>query len=149
MQDQDISPIGRKLTILIGLSVLGILFAGLTLSVYRNAMFEQMLQDLTNSNIRLRRGIEDVRVDLDYYRSEQYKDKAAKEYLNRLNPGEKALIIASEKGREDIQASDDPTLRELREAAYREYLRRTPVWEHWKLYLFDREGLEELKSAFF
>jgi len=149
MQDQDVSPLGRRLTILIGLSVLAILFGGLTLSVYRNAMFEQMVQGLTESNNRLRRDNERARMQLDYYRSSQYKDKAAKEYLNLIRPGEKILVIAPAGREQDDLASEDPRLHDLREAAYREYLRRTPVWEHWKLYLFDREGLEKLKSAFF
>jgi hypothetical protein len=148
MLEHDVSPLGRRLTMLIGLSVLAILFAGLMLSVYRNAMFEQMLQGLTDSNNRLRRAIADSRVKLDYYRSRQYKDKAAKEYLNRLNIGEKAIIIA-ERTKDESISSEEPDLRGLREAAYREYLRRVPIVEHWKLYLLDREKLEELRSAFF
>ena len=86
--------------------------------------------------------------DLEYYRSDQYKDKYAKENLNRLNAGEKAMIIhTSATPKSDDASLNDTAVQEEREAAYLEILRQMPVLEHWKLYLLHREKIQELKRS--
>lgn len=143
----DFEPISKQLTIVIGLTVVGFMAFGLALSFYRNILFEQTLRVLEKKNEGIAQSIEDGYRDLEYFRSDQYKDKYAKENLGRINPGEKVLIIAQ--GPRDVATGTGATAeeQERQEAAYFEVLRQMPVLEHWKLYLFHRETLEKFRKG--
>lgn len=128
-----------------GLIVVGLMAFGLTISFYRNLLFEQILQELENRNSVLLQEIEQGYRDLEYFRSAQFKDKFAKEKLGRVNPGEKTLLIlrtpettAEEKG--------VPSSEEKQQALYEEFLQQTPVIEHWMLYLFHREKIKDVRG---
>jgi hypothetical protein len=141
-------PISKQLTIVIGLTVVGFMAFGLALSFYRNILFEQTLLEIESQNEKIAEEIEQGYQDLEYYRSAQFKDKFAKENLNRLNPGEFVVLI-SEPPKQPITEGpvDDILERARRDAAFEEYLRQLPVWEHWKLYLFNKEKIEELRRT--
>lgn len=147
MAYQHIEPISKQLTIIVGLTVVGFMAFGLALSFYRNVLFEQTLLDIGNQNTALRRSIAAGYKELDYYRSTQFKDKYAKENLSMVKPGEKVLIITELNRPADAIESEQGTYTEEREAAYMELLRQMPVLEHWKLYFFHRDRIEELKRA--
>lgn len=144
---QDFDPLSKQLTIVIGLTVVGFMAFGLALSFYRNILFEQTLQSLEKENLEIAHSIESGYGDLAYFGSDQYKDKYGKENLGRVNPGEKVLIITEEPRGVDTGSGETVNERERREAAYFEILRQMPVLEHWKLYLFHREQLEEFKKG--
>ncbi len=149
MAYQSSEPISKQLTIIIGLTVVGFMAFGLALSYYRNAIFEQTLDNIQVQNNALRDEIALGYLDLEYYRSAQYKDKYAKENLGLVRPAEKTLVIT-----EDVNVVSFPLLEqegggnaEQQEAAYLELLRQMPTHEHWKLFLFHRRKIEELKRA--
>lgn len=144
---QDIEPISKQLTIVIGLTVVGFMAFGLALSFYRNILFEQTLSDIELQNTNIASQIDKGYKDLEYYRSEQYKDKFAKENLGKLNPGEQLIAITRPPAPVVPTAVDDIIDKERREAAYFELLRQMPVIQHWNLYFFGREKIEELKRA--
>ncbi len=145
---KDIEPLSKQLTIVVGLTVVGFMAFGLALSFYRNILFEKTLQDLADQNHTIASTIERGYADLEYYRSDQYRDKYAKENLGRLNRGEKLIILHPRTTSvEDATTTDDAAAKEEREAAYFEILRQMPVIEHWKLYLFEGNRIEELKRA--
>lgn len=148
MPSNDLSPVSKRLTILIGLSVIGAMAFGLSISFYRNILFEETLKEISLSNRELRADIDNDLEELAYYRSHQYRDKYAKENLGRLNPGEKILILTER--HEEILSEEENgfSWKEEREAAYRQYLENIPVVEHWRLYLFDTSELEKLKRTF-
>jgi len=135
------------MTIVIGLSVVGLMAFGLALSYYRNILFDEQLIVMKDRNKKLKEEILDDYALLQYYRSEQYKDKYAKENLGLVRPGEKALIITHvpEDAPLLTTSSMEPSLRQ--EAAYTEILRQMPVLEHWKLFLFHKEKIEEMKRG--
>ncbi len=147
MSYQGLEPISKQLTIVIGLTVVGFMAFGLALSFYRNLLFEQTLENIQEQNNELRDKIWDGYQDLEYYRSTQYKDKYSKENLGLVQPGEKALIIAEIP--KDPLVIEEESMRptEQQEAAYFELLRQMPVLEHWKIYLFHREKIEEIKMG--
>ncbi|MDD5739917.1 MAG: hypothetical protein PHO20_04065, partial [Candidatus Peribacteraceae bacterium] len=64
-----------------------------------------------------------------------------------VKPGEKVLIITEQQRPLDETEVEQGTYSEEREAAYLELLRQMPVFEHWKLYFFHRDRIEELKRA--
>jgi cell division protein FtsB len=147
MSYQHLEPLSKQLTIVIGLSVVGFMAFGLALSFYRNLLFEQTLEGISEQNSILRLQIDQGYRDLEHFKSTQYKDKYAKENLNLVRPGEKVLIITQ--NTENPFVLSEPTLAptEQQEAAYFELLRQMPTLEHWKLYLFHREKIEEIKMG--
>lgn len=144
--NRDIEPVSKQLTIVIGLTVVGFMAFGLALSFYRNILFEKTLLDLADQNNDIAKKIERGYEDLEYFRSAQYKDKYAKENLDKFNPGENVIIITQPPVKPDVLA-DDTTEQERKEAAYQELLQTMPVWDHWKLYLFRRGDIEKLKEG--
>ncbi len=143
--NRDIEPISKQLTIVIGLTVVGFMAFGLALSFYRNILFEKTLLDLADQNNNIAKTIEQGYSDLEYFRSAQYKDKYAKENLDKYNPGESVIIITQAPDAPDI-LENDAVKAERKEAAYQELLQSMPVWDHWKLYLFRRGEIEKLKE---
>ena len=144
---QDIEPLSKQLTIIIGLTVVGFMAFGLALSFYRNILFETTLQELEQQNKHIADDINQGYRNLEYYRSDQFKDKFAKENLSKLNKGEKVLLISQlpKSGVSDTQ--DSAADQESRDAAYFELLRQMPVLDHWKLFLFHRDKLEGLRKG--
>ena len=147
MHRQEISTFSKRLTILIGLGVVGAMAFGLSISFYRNLIFEETLENLSKRNQDLRAQIDYGLNELEYYRSLQYRDKYAKENLGRINPGEKVLIL-TEKSPISYLINDNPDRFKQREAAYKQYLQNIATIEHWRLYLMDYDGLERLKRSF-
>lgn len=148
MAHQEVSPFSKRITILIGLSVVSAMTFGLSISFYRNLLFEETLKDLSVRNRELRKQIDRGLEDLAYYRSFQYRDKYAKENLGRLHPGEKALILTDKSELPMYEEEREQPYLEEREAVYRQYLEKIPVLEHWRLYLFDPEELKKLQQTF-
>lgn len=141
----DIEPLSKQLTIIVGLTVVGFMAFGLALSFYRNILFEETLKDMEERNRSIAMENDAKYRELDYYRSDQFKDKYAKENLGRVNPGEKVLIITTPLSSAPVASGS--TLEEQQEAAYFELLRQMPVQEQWWLFLFDRERISELKNS--
>lgn len=148
MRQREISTFSKRVTILIGLGVVGAMAFGLAISFYRNLLFEETLESLTQRNRELRENIDNGLGNLAYYRSAQYRDKYAKENLGRLNAGEKVLILESSPEPISYESTDMTSRAEQRQAAYEQYLQRIPVIEHWRLYILEPEELTKLKQSF-
>lgn len=118
---------------------------GFALSFYRNLLFEQTLDEIGMQNDVLRERIAEGHRNLEYYQSSQYRDKYSKENLNLVRPGEKVLIITHKEKDPFVLSENSEAEIEQQEAAYFELMRQMPVLEHWKLYLFHKDKIEELK----
>jgi len=149
MPYQHLEPFSKQVTIVVGLTVVGFMAFGLALSFYSNTLFEQTLNTISAKNNSIRQELKEGERQLQYYRSQQYKDKYAKEHLGRITPGEKVLVITQQTGR---PAEHDPNetikFTDQQEAAYLEILRQMPIAEHWKIFLFHRDTMEELQRSF-
>ncbi len=144
MPYQEIAPFPKRLTIFIGLFVVGGMAFGLALSYYKNILFDEQLQTMQARNENLRAEIDSGYRQLEYLKSTQYKDKYAKENLGLVNPGEKVLIITRRPEPVFIETHTNLT-EEEKQAIFEENLRNIPIVDHWKLYLFHREKIEDLK----
>jgi hypothetical protein len=144
---RDLEPISKQLTIVVGLTVVGFMAFGLALSFYRNVLFEETLKQLSVQNDELRRQNAVSQDDLEYYRSAQYRDKYAKEHLGKIRPGEKALVILTAPKTPVLDSEVHDTVTEQQQAAFEALLRTMPVIEHWQLYLFHKNKIEELKKS--
>lgn len=137
----------KQLTIVIGLTVVGFMAFGLALSFYRNVLFEETLTNFAAQNDKLRIEIDKRREDLEYFHSSQFKDKYAKENLGRMNNGEKVIALVQNPSSPIADSADSFSVTEEQQANYEELLRQMPVIEHWQLYLFHRDRLDELKRG--
>ena len=89
-------PFVLQLVIVGGFLVFLYIFFALATSIYRDYKLEVSIQEFENEIDRLADMAYQKPKDIEYYQSEQYKDKYAKENLNLLNPGEKLIIIPQE-----------------------------------------------------
>ncbi len=141
----DIAPIPKQMTIVIGLCVVGLMAFGLALSYYKNILFDRQLLAMQERNNKLKREIMDGYGQLRYLQSTQYRDKYAKEYLGLLSPGEKVLVLHTPA--EPVLFSKETELTgEDKQAIYEENLRNIRIIDHWKLFLFNRDKIDELKK---
>jgi cell division protein FtsB len=143
---RTIEPFSKQLTIIVGLTVVGFMAFGLALSFYRNILFEERLKEYGEQNKKLEAEITTQEQSLDYYRSAQFKDKYAKESMGLVNPGEKVLIL-TEDPEHPLDTGKTLSEQEAKQAAYEEILRQMPILEHWKLYLFHKDKLEQLREG--
>ncbi len=147
MPYKDLEPISKQLTIVVGLTVVGFMAFGLILSYYRNILFDEHLLEIAQQNEDLKKHIDSEQSDLDYYQSVQYKDKYAKETLGKLSRGEKALIIMQPSRAPEVAMTDGLTPTEQQQAAYEQTLRQMPVYQHWELFLLERDRIDELRRG--
>jgi hypothetical protein len=82
---------------------------------------------------------------LQYFQSDQYKDKYAKENFSLLKPGEKVFILKNPATQVSFMADSELTADD-REALFEERLRTIRVIDHWRLYLFHRNDIEKLRK---
>lgn len=132
------------MTIVVGLCVVGLMAFGLALSYYKNILFDRQLTTMQQRNAKLKADISKEYAQLQYYQSDQYKDKYAKENLGLLKSGEKVLIV--QKPDNPIESRPNAELTpEEKEAIFEENLRNIRVIDQWNLYLFHRDGIDDLK----
>ncbi len=132
------------MTIVVGLCVVGLMAFGLALSYYKNILFDEQLQSMKERNRRLHQQVLSGYTDLRYYQSTQYKDKYAKENFGLLRLGEKVLLVS--RPSEPVMFSSKTELsEEERTAMYEENLRNIRIVDHWRLYLFHRDQIDDLK----
>lgn len=146
MQYNDITPIPKRMVIITGLFVVGLMAFGLALSYYKNILFDRQLIVMQQRNAKLREEVLRSYMELRYRQSAQYKDKYAKEYFNLLKPGEKVLYVRMPHQQILETPIHDRTPEEI-EALYEENLRSIRVIDHWNLYIFHRDKIDALKTS--
>lgn len=146
-REHDIEPLSKQVTIIIGLTVVGLMSFGLIVSFYRNIIFDQTLRELEVKNQEIAKGIEGHYRELDYYRSTQFKDKYAKENFNKLNPGEKVIIITEPLKNPLLPAGSGSVVEEEKNAKFQEIIRQMPVPDQWWMYLFHPEAIENIRNS--
>jgi len=142
---KDIAPIPKQMTIIAGLCVVGLMAFGLALSYYKNILFDRQLLAMQERNNKLQKDIMQSADQLQYLRSSQYKDKYAKENLGLLKSGEKVFLLNKPAVPVSFGIANEPTGEE-KQAIYEENLRSIRVIDQWRIFLFNREQIEELKK---
>lgn len=145
MDYNEVAPISKQMTIVVGLCVVGLMAFGLALSYYKNVLFDRQLKSMQERNERLQSEIAAEYGELQYYQSDQYKDKYAKENFSLLRSSEKVLLVKQQEALA-LRSIDSGVTDEDRTALFEERLRNIRVIDHWKLYLFHRQNIEDLKN---
>ncbi len=85
-----------RITLVVGFFVVAYMLYNLTVSIYENYQIEQHIADFKERNAALKEDNQQKMDDLQYYISDEYIDKVAKQNLNLINPGEKVIVIPDE-----------------------------------------------------
>lgn len=146
MKYNEVAPIPKQMTIVVGLCVVGLMAFGLALSYYKNILFDRQLITMQERNAALRNEISAEYSKLQYYQSDQYKDKYAKENLGLYKSGEKVLILEQPDNLLSHSSSLELTP-EDKAAIFEEHLRNIRVIDQWNLFLFHRDKVDDLRSG--
>ena len=141
----DIAPIPKQMTIVVGLCVVGLMAFGLALSYYKNILFDRQLEIMQQRNRSLRDAVVEGYQELRYLQSTLYKDKYAKENFGLLRAGEKVLFVS--KPTEPVLLGVRELTSEERQAVYEENLRNIRVVDQWRLYIFEHDRIDALKKV--
>lgn len=145
MPYSEVAPIPKQMTIVVGLCVVGLMAFGLALSYYKNVLFDRQLTSMQERNNKLKGEIGEGYNQLQYLESVQYKDKYAKENFGLLKPGEKVMVLPEIQEIASFSETTELTPEE-KEAVFEENLRSIRVVDHWKLFLFHRDQIDDLKK---
>lgn len=94
MNDQGYSQFGViRLVLIVGFFVVAYMLYNLTVSIYDNYRIEQHITEFETRNEELLLENQQKLADFQYYTSDEYIEKIAKQNLGLINPGEKVVII--------------------------------------------------------
>jgi cell division protein FtsB len=118
-----------KLIIIVELVLVVYLLNTLTVSVYRGYQIDQVIKDFERENQRIEAENKQKAEDYDYYTSENYIEKIAKQNLGLVNPGEEVIIIPGAGDKQVAPNSSDPDKIDLSDLENQ---------EKWWIFFFDR-----------
>ncbi|MGL5830828.1 MAG: FtsB family cell division protein [Candidatus Altimarinota bacterium] len=121
-----------KLIIIVELVLVVYLLNTLTVSVYRGYQIDQVIQNFEDENQRIEDENRQKAEDYDYYTSDNYIEKIAKQNLGLVNPGEEVIIIPGVTSSATVDPnSSDPNRIDLSDLENQ---------EKWWIFFFDRIG---------
>ena len=85
-----------RLVLIVGFFVVAYMLYNLTVSIYDNYRIEQHIAEFETRNAELLEENQTKLADFQYYTSEEYIEKIAKQNLGLINPGGKVIIIPDE-----------------------------------------------------
>jgi cell division protein FtsB len=92
-----------KMVIIAEFFVVSYLLYSLTVSVYKSYQIDQHIKSFEEENARIEEENRLKNEEFDYYSSDAYIEKMAKQNLGLVNPGEEVVIIP----KNDASATDD------------------------------------------
>lgn len=105
----------------------------LSTSLYKSYQVDNFIKNAENENIKLQNANAALADDYDYYRSDSYKEKIAKQNFGLVRPGEEVIILARDSGTTYLSEDERVT------AASKKYYDSLSNPEKWFLFFFDRE----------
>lgn len=85
-----------RLVLIVGFFLVAYMLYNLTVSFYENYQIEKHIQEFESRNEALRLENAQKLEDFQYYTSEEYIEKIAKQNLGLINPGEKIIVLPDE-----------------------------------------------------
>jgi cell division protein FtsB len=92
-----------KMVIIAEFFLVSYLLYSLTVSVYKSYQIDQHIKSFEEENAKIEEGNRKRSEEFDYYSSDAYIEKMAKQNLGLVNPGEEVIIIPNN---EDITAKN-------------------------------------------
>ena len=121
-----------KLILTIEFILLAYMLYVLSTSLYKSYQVDRFIAQAQAENDRLQQTNQKLAEDYEYFSSDAYKEKIAKQNLGLVRPGEEVIILAPD---------DKPYLTpgERESEATREYYRSLSNAKKWFLFFYDRE----------
>lgn len=131
MTTPHVSPL-TKAVLTVEFLLLAYMLYVLSTSLYKSYQVDRFIEQVSEENKKLEQTNASLAEDYEYYRSDAYKEKIAKQNLNLMRPGEEVIILTPE---------DKPFLTpaENSQEAAREYHRELSNPRKWFLFFFERE----------
>lgn len=85
-----------RLVLIVGFFVVAYMLYNLTVSIYDNYRIEQHIAEFETRNEELAEENQQKLEDFQYYTSEEYIEKIAKQNLGLIQPGEQVIVIPDE-----------------------------------------------------
>ena len=82
-----------RLVLIVGFFIVAYMLYNLTVSIYDNYQIEKHITEFETRNQELRDENSQKLDDFQYYTSEEYIEKTAKQNLGLISPGEKVIVI--------------------------------------------------------
>ena len=106
----------------------------LSTSLYKSYQVDKFIKTVEDENKSLEQTNADLIEDYEYYKSDSYKEKIAKQNFGLVRPGEEVIIITPEK---EIYVAESPDDRAMGMSKQYYYNLSNP--KKWFLFFFDRE----------
>jgi len=91
---QDNSPFNvARLIIILGFVIVAYMLYNLTVSIYQNYQIDTHIQAFEDKNSKLEEENQEKIESYQYYTSDMYIEKIAKQNLGLINPGEQVIVI--------------------------------------------------------
>ena len=104
----------------------------LSTSLYKSYQVDRFIQNAADENAKLAVSNSSLAEDFEYYRSDAYREKIAKQNFGLVQPGEEVIILSK---------SDQPSLSSGEHAARvsNQYYNSLSNPKKWFMFFFDRE----------
>ncbi len=119
-----------KLIIVVELILVIYLLNTLTVSVYRGYQIDQVIKEYDAENQRIETDNRQKLEDYEYFTSQNYIEKIAKQNLGLINPGEHVLILPLDATNQDVKQDGEDS----KESALSEFNNA----QRWWIFFFDR-----------
>lgn len=97
MQESHDNSFGlMRLVLVVGFFLVAYMLYNLSVSIYENYQIEKHIEDFEARNAELRNENVQKLEDFQYYTSDEYIEKVAKQNLGLINPGENIIVIPDE-----------------------------------------------------
>ena len=121
-----------KMILMVEFVLLAYMLYVLSTSLYKSYQVDRFIKQAEISNKNLEESNTALAEDYEYYRSDAYKEKIAKQNFGLIRPGEEMVILAPEE-------KSYLTGEERLVSANREYYQSLSNPKKWFLFFFDRE----------
>lgn len=108
----------------------------LATSLYRSYQIDRFIGSVEEENAKLAQENAELAEDFEYYRSDAYREKIAKQNFGLVRPGEEVIILAPED--KAYLSSEERVV-----SANREYYEQQSNPKKWFLFFFDRQPFLE------
>lgn len=108
----------------------------LSVSLYKSYQIDRVIKETEQKNTRLEKENQTLIEDYEYYSSEAYKEKIAKQNFNLVRPGEEVIVLAP-------QEKQFLTEEERTTQSTKQYYDKLSNPEKWFLFFFERDRFSE------
>lgn len=128
------APKTTKIVLIIEFILLAYMLYVLSTSLYKSYQVDKFIATAADENKRLEQENSMLLEDYEYYRSQSYKEKIAKQNFNLIRPGEEVIVLLP-----DTKTGKAPAIEDRVFAYTSKYYESLSNEKKWYLFLFDRD----------